>query len=392
MISSNKPRLLFVCSRPPYPPIGGDRLKNYYLIPELAKSFHLTLICIGSEPLPSQGRTYLEQFGNLNFWHKDKMDFMRNLAAWPFRLPVPLQASLYYFPDVMQKIRNLAESHDAIFCNIIRTAPYADDLKIAKFCDVGDNNGSYYANLMRTRKLSPITAYCMLDQPFIERYERRVIETFDQSFLFNPDELEEYNAPSKLTLIPHGVSPKLLQSEPKPDQNFRNTLVFLGKMDTLPNIAAVEWFVSHVIPLLPQRIGFAVIGANPPERIKALASERVKILGFVDDPYPALRGALAVVAPMQLGRGIQNKVLEAMAVGGLCILTSAPAKALQAAMHEQELLIADQPEEYVQQILRIASAPDSFEVVRQAARRYIVENHSWERAGSIYASAVKAHL
>src|SRR5215469_8236439 len=118
MLTSRKPKLLFVCSRPPYPPIGGDRLKNFYLIPELHKTFDLTIVCTGSEPLPVEGKTYLEQFGKLHFWQKSGFDFMRNVVSWPVRLPVPLQASLYYFKDVADQISKLAKRHDGIFCNI----------------------------------------------------------------------------------------------------------------------------------------------------------------------------------------------------------------------------------------------------------------------------------
>jgi glycosyltransferase involved in cell wall biosynthesis len=392
MTTLKKPRLLFVCSRPPYPPVGGDRLKNYYLIPELWKSFELTIVCTSSEALPSKGRAYLEQYGTLHLWHKSQIDFARNVIAWPFRLPIPLQASLYHFKDVGDQIRSLAPSHDAIFCNLIRTAPYAEGLKIRRFCDIADNMGSYYANLMRSRKLSPMSIYCMLDQPYIERYERVVVDSFDQSFLFNPDELNEYKAPSKLTLIPHGVNPRLIERETAPDSEFNNTIVFLGKMNTVPNAAAVEWFATRVVPMLPEAIHFAVIGANPPGRIKALENHRVKVLGFVEDPYPALRGALAVVAPMQVGSGIQNKVLEAMAVGGLCILTPSPAKALEGAEDGREFLIADEPGQFAQLINKIASDPKSYNVLRNCARSYIVKKHSWKRAGSIYTKAMMDHL
>jgi glycosyltransferase involved in cell wall biosynthesis len=392
MPTLKKPKLLFVCSRVPYPPIGGDRLKNYYLLPELKKSFELTIVCTGSEPLPAQGRAYLEQFGALHFWHKSRFDYIRNIAAWPARLPLPLQASLYYFQDVASKIKTLAQGHDAIFCNLIRTAHYAEDLKIPKFCDMADNMTTYYANLMRPRKLSPLAIYSMLDHPYIERYEEHVVHSFDQSYLFNPGELKEYNAPSKLTLIPHGVNPDLIEKETVAAKEFRSSVVFLGKMDTVPNATAVEWFATRVVPLLPESIQFAVIGANPPARIRALANHRVKVLGFVENPYPALRGALAVVAPMRVGSGIQNKLLEAMAVGGLCILTSSPAKALETAKDGREFLIADEPGQFVEIIQKVASDPEGYNPIRSFARRFIIENHSWERAGSIYTKAVMDHL
>ena len=163
-------------------------------------------------------------------------------------------------------------------------------------------------------------------------------------------------------------------------------------MDTVPNVNAVEWFVANVMPLLPEHIKFAIIGANPSERVTALETDRVSVLGFVDDPYPALKGALAVVAPMQLGRGIQNKVLEAMAIAGLCIVSKAASKAFKGAESGKEMLVADQPQEYANLILEIASNPDAFREIRLAAKKYIAENNSWERAGGIYTAAIQAVL
>jgi len=387
-----KPKLLFICSRAPYPPIGGDRLKNYYLLPELKKTFEITLVCMSGQPLSTEGRQYLEQHGTLYFWHKSMIDYAGNVASWPARLPMPLQVSLYYFKDIAEQIKQLALNHDAIFCNLIRTAAYAHDLKIPKFCDMADNMSGYYQELLRSRKISPALIYSMLDQSYIQRYEERVVQSFDQSFLFNPDELSKYNASTKLTLIPHGVNPVLLEKATEPSVEYRNSVVFLGKMDTLPNATAVEWFANEVLPLISESIHFVIIGANPPPRIRALASNRVKVLGFVEDPYPALRGALAVVAPMQIGSGIQNKVLEAMAVGGLCILTPSPAKALESAQDGREFLIARDSAEFAETIQKIAYAPEEYDQIREVARRYIMENHSWRRAGTIYTKAILDHL
>jgi len=392
MHRSGKPRILFLCSRPPYPPIGGDRLKNFYLIRELAKSFDLTLVCTGSEPLTEEALSYLGQYAEVHFWYKTKADFVQSSLMSPLHFPAPFQASLYFFRDVAQNVRDLARSHDAIFCNIIRTAMYAEGLRLPKLCDIGDNNGKYYKQLLVRGNISPLMSlYCFLDQPLISRYEKHVIKTFDQSFLFNEEELAEYDTPSKLTLVPHGVNPDLLLDRGA-DPVYKNRLVFLGKMDTVPNVSAVEWFVAHVMPLLPEHLRFSIIGANPTEQVRKLQSDRVEVLGFVEDPYPALKGALAVVAPMQLGRGIQNKVLEAMAVGALCILSSAPSKAFLHAEDRREFLIADEPQEYAERIVAIASDPAAFDPIRTAARNYIAENHSWERAGSVYSAAIHAVL
>ncbi len=382
-----KPRLLFLTSRLPYPPIAGIRLKNYHLIRELAKTFRLTIVSIGSEPLPSEASEYIGQFGELRYCEKTRADFARSAAAAPFRLPLPFQASLYYFGNVNRSIRNIAGDHDAVFCNLIRTTAYTEGLAMPRFCDLADSISNHYAHVIRKSPISPLTLYYRLDRGLIRSYEEKIIREFDQCFMFNQEEMDSYHAPSHLTWIPHGVSPALLKDQAE-DSSFESSVVFLGKMDYGPNVAAAQWFARYVVPLLSKDVSFVIIGANPARSVQELASDRVKVLGFVSDPYPALRSALAVVAPMQFGGGVQNKLLEAMAVGGLCIATSAPARALKEADHGRELLVADTPDEFAEAIETISRNPRGFLDMRKSAREFIAQHHSWESAGTIYTGAI----
>ena len=382
-----KPRLLFLSSRLPYPPIAGIRLKNYHLIRELFQSFDLTILSLGTEPLSSEGRDYIEQYGKLSYWRKTRKDFMVSAAAAPFHFPAPFQAGLYYFKDIGRTIRSLAPEHDAIFCNLIRTTMYAEELSLPKFCDMADSISDHYASLLNGQHMSVMYPYYLIDQPLIRRYEQHIIRTFDQCFMFNSEEIDRYDDRSKLTWVPHGVNPDLL-SERQADRSFENGLVFFGKMDYAPNVAAARWFAERVMPILPRELSFIIIGANPSRAIRALENDRIKVLGFVPDPYPTLRGALAVVAPMQFGGGVQNKILEAMAVSGLCIATSAPVRALRGVQDGRELLVADTPEEYATIIQKVLLNPRDYLTVRQSARKFIEQNHSWSRAGEIYKQSI----
>ena len=382
-----KPRLLFLTSRLPYPPIAGIRLKNYHLIRELAKTFRLTIISIGSGPLSSEASEYIGQFGELRYCEKTRGDFVRSAAAAPFRLPLPLQASLYYFGDMNRSIRHIAGDHDAAFCNLIRTTAYAESLAMPRFCDLADSISNHYADVIRKSPISPLTLYYRFDRGLIRSYEEKIIREFDQCFMFNQEEMDSYHEPSHLTWIPHGVNPALLKDTAE-DSSFESSVVFLGKMDYGPNIAAAQWFARHVVPLLSEDVSFVIIGANPARSVQELASDRVKVLGFVSDPYPALHSALAVVAPMQFGGGVQNKLLEAMAVGGLCISTSAPARALKEVAHGRELLIVDTPDEFAAAIDTIRRNPHGFLDIRKSAREFIAQHHSWESAGAIYTDAI----
>lgn len=385
-MTRSKPRLLFLCSRSPYPPIGGDRLKNFHLIRELARSFDLTMVCLVTEEMTTEGLSYLKQYGEVHIHYKSRFDFFRAAIRAPFSIPIPLQASLYYFKDIAEHIRKLAASHDAVFCNLIRTAIYAEDISLPRFCDLSDSISGHYSALLK-RHLSPMYPYYLLDAPLIARYERHVIQTFDQCFLFNREEMNPYKMPDKLTWIPLGVNPELLKIETA-DPDYNDSVVFFGKMDYRPNVAAVSWFAKKVVPLMDKRLKFVIIGASPCRDVRALANERVRVTGFMADAYPALRGSLAVVAPMQFGGGIQNKILEAMSVGGLCIATSSPARTLQGAQHGKEILIADKPEEYVEILHDIHLNPEAYAHIRSAAQVYILENHSWKSAGDIYTNSI----
>jgi len=386
-----KPRLLFLTSRLPYPPIAGIRLKNYHLIRELAKTFGLTIVSIGSEPLSSEAREYIEQYGKLQYWEKTQGDFALSAATSLVRLPLPIQAGLYYFPDISRSIRQLAVEHDAVFCNLIRTTAYAESLTAPKFCDLADSISNHYADLIKKSPTSPLMVYYRFDRGLIRNYEERVIRNFDQCFMFNQEEMDHYDQPSRLTWIPHGVNPALL-GDVAEDPSYSSSVIFLGKMDYGPNVAAARWFAQQVVPLLPKEVSFLIIGANPARAVQELENDRVKVLGFVPDPYPALRSALAVVAPMQFGGGVQNKLLEAMAVAGLCISTSAPARALKEARAGKEFLVADTAEEFAGAIAAIRQDRGQFIEMRKAARRYIAEHHSWEKAGAVYTDAILKRL
>ena len=349
------------------------------------------MVCLTTEELPAQGLAYLQQFGEVYVHHKSRSAFLRAATSAPFRFPNPLQVSLYYFKDVAEHVRKLASSHDAIFCNLIRTSVYAENLPIPKFCDLADSISGHYLRLLRQARMSTKYPYYLIDTPLISLYERHVIRTFNQCFLFNQGEMDQYHMPDKLTCIPHGVNPKLFKIETAND-SYHNSVVFFGKMDTEPNVAAAIWFARNVMPLLPQHMRFVILGANPSPRVQALANEQVRVLGFVEDPYAVIRGALAVVAPMQFGGGIQNKLLEAMAVGGLCIATSIPARALNYAKHGKELLVADDPETYAQMLASISKNPGKYNAIRTAARTYIERNHSWNLAGKIYTREILKRL
>jgi glycosyltransferase involved in cell wall biosynthesis len=216
-----------------------------------------------------------------------------------------------------------------------------------------------------------------IEAPRLLKFERKCIEFFDKVFLVNPDEVKFFNNPEKVIWIPNGVDEKLLTYN-RVSPEYRNWVVFFGKMDYQPNVDAALWFIENVLHKIDKEINFMVVGANPPKELIKIAEEntRVKITGYVEDPYIILKSSLAVIAPMQTGAGIQNKVLEAMALGCLVIISSLAAKPI-GGIHKEHFLIVDNPDEIANFINEIKDNPQKYEYIKENAKQYIKEKFTW---------------
>jgi glycosyltransferase involved in cell wall biosynthesis len=152
----------------------------------------------------------------------------------------------------------------------------------------------------------------------------------------------------------------------------------------------VSWFVAEVLPALRQRwpaLRFYIVGRNPTPAVQALAAPDVVVTGTVDDVRPWLQHAAAVVAPLRLARGIQNKILEAMAMARPVVAAGSCVAAI-AAEPGRELLAADSPADYVQQLDRLLTAPTQAAAIGQAGRRRVLESYSW----TAHLSGIDQHL
>jgi sugar transferase (PEP-CTERM/EpsH1 system associated) len=157
--------------------------------------------------------------------------------------------------------------------------------------------------------------------------------------------------------------------------------VFTGAMDYRPNIEAVAWFADHVLPAMMRiepRFEFWIVGANPAPAVRRLATRPgVNVTGRVDDVRPYVFHAAAVVAPLLTARGIQNKVLEAMAMAKPVVATPQAQEGIDAVVGE-ELLVAGDPAAFAAQ-LQIALSPRGT-VIGQRARKRVQSDYSWTRS------------
>jgi glycosyltransferase involved in cell wall biosynthesis len=169
-------------------------------------------------------------------------------------------------------------------------------------------------------------------------------------------------------------------------------LVFSGKMSYHANASAVLHFVEHILPLVRARrpdVRLRVVGSSPPAAVQKLVRDpAISVTGYVPDMHQALSGATLAICPITVKVGIQNKVLEAMALGLPVVVTRLGAQGLDARDGE-DLLVADDAEQFAQAVCRILDDADLRARVGSAGRRYVETNHRWDvatrRLESVYA-------
>jgi glycosyltransferase involved in cell wall biosynthesis len=213
------------------------------------------------------------------------------------------------------------------------------------------------------------------------RYENRVFNHFDnKTIISKPDrDFIPHLMRERIHIIPNGVDFSFF----KPMIREKDVqLVFTGNMGYPPNVNAAEFLVREILPLVHQKkpgIKVLLAGASPDNRVLALKSDKVEVTGWVDDIRECYARAEIFIAPMQIGTGLQNKLLEAMAMKIPCITSPLANDALQA-LPGNEILIGQSPAEYAQHILNLLDNKDFATAIAGAGHAFVLRNYDWERA------------
>jgi polysaccharide biosynthesis protein PslH len=187
----------------------------------------------------------------------------------------------------------------------------------------------------------------------------------------------------RVQALSNGVNADFFSVDPARDSPFaldELAVVFTGAMDYWPNVDGVAWFASDMLPKVRARwpnARFYIVGRSPSPEVCALASEQVVVTGTVPDVRPYLQHAAAVVAPLRVARGIQNKVLEAMAMEQAVVTVTSCAEAI-GANASQGLIRADTPDAFVQSLQPLLDDSAGARALGQAARQYVLGHFSWE--------------
>ena len=378
-------KILILSSRVPYPQVGGDRLRIYNTAKTLSKNYEIDLLCLNEGRVESD---YLERlkevFNEVICFSYHPLKFKWNAFKGLF-LKKPLQVSYYYFKEIQKWINERYGDYDLIFCNHIRTAEYIKNIVCAKIVDLHDAISMNYTRARLNAKGWWKVIYFIENKKLLP-YEIKTTDEFDKSFIVSDidrDYLVKNGAKrGKIITVPVAVREEVVNRVFKAKEKYE--LVFLGKMDYPPNEDAVIYFVDRIFPILKkekQNLKFIIVGAKPTKRVlKLRKTEGVEVTGFVEDHCKYIEASKVFVAPIRFGAGIQNKILEAMALGKPVVTTSLGAEGIKGREGEH-FLVADKPEEMVEKIMNLLENKNRRGFIGRRARALIEEKYTWKIIG-----------
>jgi glycosyltransferase involved in cell wall biosynthesis len=377
---SKKPVLAVILSRFPFPLEKGDKLRAYYQIKDLSHHFDIELICISDIKVSKENQNQLKDYcQNMHVFELRKMGIIWSLFSGLFSKK-PFQVQYFYQRWIHRKINEIIVNKQPkhIYCQLIRSSEYVKNYhQCKKTLDYMDA----LSKGMERRKKSAFglkKELMKIESKRLTAYERSIFDYFEFHTIISKQDRQFILHPKQNTIqiIPNGVDQKFFEFTSKTPQF---DLVFTGNMSYPPNIEAVLYIKNQLMPLLEKqipRVRCLISGANPTNSLKKCASENFIVSGWVEDIRDSYANAKIFIAPMMLGTGLQNKLLEAMAMGLPCITTTLANNALKA-IPNQQILIADNENEFLNQINLLMNDANFFKLIAANGKTFVKENYQW---------------
>ena len=384
--------LLFLAHRLPYPPNKGDKVRSYHFLKHLAQRYRVFLGTFVDDPADAEHVPTVRSL--CADVHVETLTPWRQRARSLSALLNGEALSLPYFRSrrLAAWSADIARRHQVrrAFVYSSAMAQYALGLPgVDRFVDFVDMDSAKWDDYA-SRRGWPASAVYGREARCLLAYERRVAKSACASIFVTEEEAQRFcrSAPEcagSVTVIRNGVDAEYFSPSHAFDSPFardERAIVFTGAMDYWPNVDAVVWFAREVLPAIRRAqpaARFYVVGMNPDAAVRTLASDAaVTVTGRVPDVRPYLQHAAVVVAPLRVARGIQNKVLEAMAMARPVVATTACASALSARLGT-DLAAASDAHGFAAATLW-AMQPPHAQGLAQHARERIVRDHAWRRS------------
>ncbi len=377
-------KIAVVTSRFPYPLEKGDKLRLYFQIKYLAQFHEIILLSLADEKVTDESFQHISSFcKSVHVFpiHKRKAQF--NAIKSIFE-KLPFEVSYFFNKKIKQNFEEIieAEKPDHIYCQLIRVSEYIRHLPYSKTLDYMD---AFSIGMQRRAENSnPIFRFFLKrDAKKLAHYEANIFHNFQHHTIISKQDCEHltFKEKEKIQVLPNGVDIDFFKPHPNIEKKY--DLAFVGNMGYYPNVQAAIFLVKKILPQLASQhpnLKILIAGARPTTEVKNLASPNITISGWIEDIRHAYASAKIFIAPIFFGRGQQNKILEAMAMGVPCITSDQVNKAI-GAIPKDSILIANDVESCQEQISLLLQNEKLQQQLSENGLRFVREHFSWEKYG-----------
>lgn len=384
-----QPRILVLTPKVPADGISGDRIRNFHVIRCLHQagwSVRLFTLCSGDDDDRTLADAVAPYCEAVECFRDGSRTARRLRMASAILLRQAFHQRLFVSRPALNRLQSWTEdlSLDAVLVAQLHMFPYVDDAwrRIAVLDSHNDEasriegiaavGGSWLRRLLAGFQRSPV-----------RKYEDFAVSTSALTLVVSPLELERFEriAPDRVVLVPNGVDVDALQPVTSPAGS--RDIVFVGSLDYSANVDAVRYFAAHVAPLLRHRDArLVVVGSNPPRGLAETlpAAIETEVLGYVPDLNGIMQRARVFVVPLRRGGGTRMKILDAMARGVPVVSTSIGCAGINVTSGE-ELLVADEPEDFATAIERLLDDDDLWMSISRRARHRVETEYGWDAIG-----------
>lgn len=372
-------KLLVITSRIPYPLEKGDKLRIYHQLKYLSQHFQICLCALNDGVIHPEAENKLKKFcSEIHFFSFNILQIVGGVLQ-SFLNGEPLQVGYFYHLSIQHKLDKVVESFqpDFIFCQLIRTAKYAVKYPQPKTLDYMD------ALSKGTERRIEHASFWMkwilkLETKRLKNFEKTIFNSFNAHCIISAEDKKyiSHNEAEKIAVIPNGIDLDFFKPIKTPKIY---DVVFTGNMSYPPNVKAAKYLAHKIQPLLNKKIKILISGAQPTKKVYHLQSSTCKVTGWVDDIRNSYAAAHLFVAPLKIGTGLQNKILEAMAMKIPCITTSLVNASLGAKENE-EILIAENAKQFADKILYLLQNPEVANKMAEKAYIFVSNNYNWQKS------------
>jgi sugar transferase (PEP-CTERM/EpsH1 system associated) len=381
-------KLFVLLSRFPYPLDKGDKLRAFHQLRYLAERHEICLFALSDEDVSAEGLSLVRPLcrAGLVVHRLRRPRIARNMAR-ALATGRPLQVGYFHDALAQRQVDGLLRDFqpDHVYCQLIRMAEYVRP-HLGEVPMTLDYMDVFSAGMVRRVGQAPLwqRAVWALEAQRLLAYEAAAFDWFQHHTIISDQDRQLIQHPRReeIEIVLNGIDTDFFQPQPAAEKQY--DVLFCGNMSYHPNVDAACFLAEEIMPLVRQRHPAArllVAGTTPAPRVLALASAHVEISGWVPDIRAAYAAARVFVAPMRVGTGLQNKLLEAMAMALPCVTTPLANNALGGTDGE-ELLVTKTAPELAQAIIGLLDNPDQAAALAARGHAFVKARYTWAGATS----------